>query len=85
MARDNGMSQDRSTCPRNVKISTRGSEPWTSLECQLSTRNVTPRIPDNFNRKDERPRSTSRTELKGNSYAQTTKEILDATPLTREI
>ena len=40
MARANRMSQDRSTCPRNVKISTRGSEPWTSIKWQLSTTNM---------------------------------------------
>ena len=54
MAGANGMSRCRSTCPRNVKFSTHGSEPWTSIEWQLCTRNVTPRTPDYFSRKQGR-------------------------------
>ena len=34
MARANGMSRCRSTCPRNVKFSNRGSEPRNSIEWQ---------------------------------------------------
>ena len=40
MARASGMSRCRSTCPRNFKFSTRGSEPLTPIDWQLSAKST---------------------------------------------